>query len=366
MTVTGGNGTQFLNGSTAPGGGILNFGTTTISDCVITGNQTAPTNSYGGGIYNNGGTLTIVGSTVSNNIARFNAFNNGGGISSQIGTLIVTNSTISGNTVNSTAGGNGGGIELFSGNLIVTNSTISNNTVNTTNTSAGGIMIGSGTATIRNSIVAANVSNGTYPDVFGTFSSANGGNNLIGNVGTAAGFVQTGDRIGTAVSPLNPQLGALTVANGGRTPTHALLTGSPAANNGNNCVLTNTCTLPVSTGALVFDQRGAGFSRQFGVTNVDIGAVESNLVGPSAANVSVSGKVLTPQGAGLTNAIVILTDQDGNSRTARTSAFGYFRFNEVAAGQTYIININSKRWQFTPQVISVNEEIIELNLMANE
>ncbi len=366
MTVTGGNGTQFLNGSTAPGGGILNFGTTTISDCVITGNQTAPTNSYGGGIYNNGGTLTLIGSTVSNNVARFNAFSNGGGISSQIGTLIVTNSTISGNTANSTAGGNGGGIHIFSGNLIVTNSTISNNTVNTTNTSGSGIRLGGGTATIRNSIVAANVSNGTYPDVSGTFSSANGGNNLIGNIGTATGFAQTGDLTGTGASPLNPLLGALTVANGGKTLTHTLLANSPAANNGNNCVLTNTCTLPVSTGALVFDQRGAGFPRQFGLTNIDIGAVESDLLGPSAANVSVSGKVSTPQGAGLTNTIVILTDQDGNSRTARTTSFGYFRFDEVEAGQIYIISVNSKRYQFTPQFISVNEEIINLHFTANE
>ncbi len=364
MTVTGGNGTQFLNGTTAPGGGIINTGTTTISDCVITGNQTAPTNSYGGGIYNNGGTLTIVGTTISNNIARFNAFSNGGGISSQIGTLIVTNSTISGNIVNSTAGGNGGGIELFSGNLIVTNSTISNNTVNTTNTSAGGIMIGSGTATIRNSIVAANVGNGTYPDVFGTFSSANGGNNLIGNVGTAAGFAQTGDLTGTAGSPLNPQLGALTIANGGKTPTHALLTGSPAANKGNSCVLINICTLPVSTGALVNDQRGTGFPRQFGSTNIDIGAVESNLPSPTAATVSVSGRILTPDGAGLTNALVTLTDFQGNSLTVLSGKFGGFKFRDVAAGQAYIISVSSKRYNFAPQIINVTENLSEINLTA--
>ncbi len=365
MTVTGGNGTQFLNGSSAPGGGISNTGTLTISNCVITGNQTAPTFSYGGGIYN-GGNLTLIGSTVSNNVARFNAFNNGGGISSQTGTLIVTNSTFSGNTVNSTAGGNGGGIHIFSGNFIVTNSTITNNTVNTTVSSAGGIMIGIGTATIRNSIVAANVGNGTYADVFGSFALINGGNNLIGNVGTATGFAQLGDQTGTGSSPLNPQLGALTVANGGKTPTHALLTGSPAANNGNNCVLTNTCTLPVSIGALVFDQRGVSFPRQFGLTNIDIGAVESDLLAPSAANVSISGKVFTPQGAGLTNAFVILTDQDGNSRTARTTSFGYFRFDEVEAGQIYIISVNSKRYQFTPQVLTINEDITELILTANQ
>jgi Carboxypeptidase regulatory-like domain len=362
MTITGGNGTQFLNGTSAPGGGILNFGTTTISDCVITGNQSATTGSYGGGIYNNGGTLTLIGTTVSNNVARSGGFGNGGGISSQIGTVIVTNSTFSGNRVNSVAGESGGGIHIFSGNLIVTNSTISNNTVNTIIRSAGGITIGSGTATIRNSIIAANVSNGTLPDVFGSFTLTDGGNNVIGNIGTAMGFAQTGDQTGTGGSPLDPKIAALTI-NGGKTPTHALLPGSPAANMGNNCVLTNVCMLPVSTGSLVFDQRGAGFSRNVGGT-VDIGAFE--LLAPTAANATIVGKILTSEGRSLRNVQVILTDSNGNSRTAMSNHFGYFRLTEVEAGQTYIVSVRSKRYQFTPQVLTINEDITELILTANE
>ena len=362
MTITGGNGTYFLNGSNAPGGGILNTGTTTISDCVITANQTALSGSFGGGIYNNGGTLTLIGSTVSNNVARSTGFDNGGGISSQIGAVFVTNSTFSGNTVNSTAGESGGGIHIFSGNLIVTNSTISNNTVNTTIRSAGGITIGSGTATIRNSIIAANVGNGTLPDVFGSFTLTDGGNNVIGNVGTATGFAQSGDQTGTGGSPLNPKLAALTI-NGGKTPTHALLQSSPAANMGNNCVLTNVCTLPVSTGSIVFDQRGVGFSRNVGGT-VDVGSFE--VLAPTAANATISGRVLTPEGRGLRNAQVSLTDANGNLRTAMSNSFGYFRFTEVESGQTYIIGVRSKRYLFTPQILTINEDVTELILTANQ
>lgn len=83
----------------------------------------------------------------------------------------------------------------------------------------------------------------------------------------------------------------------------------------------------------------------------------------TAASVSISGRVLTGGGRGLSNASVYLTDTQGNTRTARTSAFGYYRFNDIAAGQTVIISVVSKRYQFAPQVVNVAEEIGDLNFV---
>lgn len=85
---------------------------------------------------------------------------------------------------------------------------------------------------------------------------------------------------------------------------------------------------------------------------------------PTAASVSVSGRILTPEGVGLRNAQVFLTDFQGNSRTALSGAFGYFNFPEVEAGQTYILTVVSKRYQFAPRALTVSEEITELNLVA--
>jgi Carboxypeptidase regulatory-like domain len=85
---------------------------------------------------------------------------------------------------------------------------------------------------------------------------------------------------------------------------------------------------------------------------------------PTAASVAVSGRVFTPSGAGLRNAVVSMTDMQGNSRTARTSTFGYFRFEDVEAGGTYIFNVQSKSFQFTPQVVSVTDDLSELNFTA--
>jgi hypothetical protein len=70
------------------GGSILNYGTLTVSGCLVSGDSVNTNAYYGGGIYN-AGTLTVSGSTVTHNIARYA----GGGIYNA-GTLAVLNSTV--------------------------------------------------------------------------------------------------------------------------------------------------------------------------------------------------------------------------------------------------------------------------------
>jgi len=90
----------------------------------------------------------------------------------------------------------------------------------------------------------------------------------------------------------------------------------------------------------------------------------ANALAPTAAAVSISGRVLTFGGRGLRNALVILTAPNGESQTVLTGAFGYFRFAEVASGQTYIIEVRSKRYTFAPQIVAVTEEMSDLNFVA--
>ncbi len=89
-----------------------------------------------------------------------------------------------------------------------------------------------------------------------------------------------------------------------------------------------------------------------------------NLLAPTAASVTIGGRVFVGNGRGLRNAFVYLTDQNGETRLAMTNPFGYYRFNDIAAGQTVIIRISSKRYQFAPQIVSVTEDIGELNFFA--
>ena len=354
---TGGNGTT--GGGIGQGGGINTFdaGGVTIINSVISGNTatggTGTTNgdASGGGI-GYFGILNLSGSTVSGNTVSGNSSFAGGGIDGG-GTVNVTNSTISGNTVTGTGGNTGGGIAFFGGTVTLTNATITNNTAAGAN-SASGVYRDGGTINSNNTIIAANVNNSTVPDVSGA-GFVSQGYNLIGNVGTVTAFNQTGDQTGTSAAPLDPNLGPLQ-NNGGTTQTHALLAGSIAIDTGNSTLTT--------------DQRG--FMRPIDDPNsangsgnlADIGAFE--VQAPTAASVSVSGRVRTPHGKGLINAFVTLTDSTGNRRLARTTAFGYFHFQDVAAGETYIVGVLSKRYRFTPQVLSINQNIADLELTGEE
>ena len=145
-------GLTLTDGSAQYGSGILNRGTLTVSNCTITANgwtRPQPFADEGGGIYNEEGKLTVLGSTISGNTADV-----GAGISNYyFSTLTVANSTISANKGTLA----GGGIDNYlDATLSLTNSTISNNTLDSTvNSSGGGITNGS-TATITNCTISGN------------------------------------------------------------------------------------------------------------------------------------------------------------------------------------------------------------------
>jgi hypothetical protein len=86
---------------------------------------------------------------------------------------------------------------------------------------------------------------------------------------------------------------------------------------------------------------------------------------PTAAGVDVSGRVLTPNGAGLRNAIVTLTDSRGVTQTSRSTTFGYYKFEDVRVGETYVLAVNSKRYVFTPRTVQVFDEVTGLDITAD-
>ncbi len=87
---------------------------------------------------------------------------------------------------------------------------------------------------------------------------------------------------------------------------------------------------------------------------------------PTAAVVSVSGRVLTADGQGIKNVAVKLTGANGAIRFAATGTFGYFRFTEVEAGEIYLLEVASKKFTFSDptRVLSVQDEISNLDFMA--
>ncbi len=69
-------------------------------------------------------------------------------------------------------------------------------------------------------------------------------------------------------------------------------------------------------------------------------------------------------GGDLRNARVTLTDAQGIARTVLSGKFGAFRFADVAAGETYIINVGSRRYVFQPQIFFAAGDLDDLVFIA--
>ena len=85
-----------------------------------------------------------------------------------------------------------------------------------------------------------------------------------------------------------------------------------------------------------------------------------------AANVSISGRVMTPSGSGLRNATVVLTDSSGNRRTATTSSFGFYQFDDVAPGGTVVIGVISRSYRFSTRTVFVTDNLVNQDFTGLE
>jgi hypothetical protein len=91
------------------------------------------------------------------------------------------------------------------------------------------------------------------------------------------------------------------------------------------------------------------------------------ILAPTAAKVSVSGRVLSQLGRGIRNVVVTITDSRGAGQTAISTANGYYHFDEVEAGETYVFSVQAKRYKFaeSSKVINVNGEINDLDFIGS-
>jgi hypothetical protein len=94
--------------------------------------------------------------------------------------------------------------------------------------------------------------------------------------------------------------------------------------------------------------------------------IGSCTLAPTAATVSISGRVTSSAGRGIRNVRVSLTNSSGQVRTAKTTTFGYYQFNDVQAGETYFLSATGKHYTFsqTVQVLNINEETNQIDFIA--
>lgn len=95
---------------------------------------------------------------------------------------------------------------------------------------------------------------------------------------------------------------------------------------------------------------------------------EFSSLAPTAAGVTLAGRVLSANGRPIGKASIILSDASGMIRRAITNSFGYYKFEDVGAGETYIVTVRSKRYTFVnpTQVINVFDNVADVDFTAIE
>jgi hypothetical protein len=78
------------------------------------------------------------------------------------------------------------------------------------------------------------------------------------------------------------------------------------------------------------------------------------VLGPTAGGAVVSGYVLTPSGAGISRALITLTDLNGETRFTVTNQFGAYSFEDVPVGEVYVLTVYHNRYFFRQQTLVVN------------
>jgi len=247
------------------GGGVLNDGNLTMSDCNVIGNSA----TKGGGIQNtDNGKLTILSGNIESNIAS-----TGGGGIRNTGVMKVVNAVIASNGANR----RGGGIlndkqdsGTNPGLLTLTNCTIVGNVADADDNNAtdpctggqpceGGGLYNGGTASLVNTAVGGNfLGNQTSDDIKGNSVNAASSHNLIGTGGSGG---LTDGVNGNQVGVVDPKFGL------GGIPEP----GSPAIDRGDDCVLTDACAASTLGFSVTADR--SGVARPQG-PHVDIGAFE--------------------------------------------------------------------------------------------
>ncbi len=90
------------------------------------------------------------------------------------------------------------------------------------------------------------------------------------------------------------------------------------------------------------------------------------LLAATSSDAAVSGRVVTQDGGGLRGARVTMVDTNGATRSVITSSLGYYRFDEIETGETYIISVSSRRFRFSPIVVTVHDSLADVDFVGIE
>lgn len=341
------------------GVGGASTGTTQI------GNTTTATNA---GVFDGPFTFNLgTGGQVASYLRTTTSYTTGGEVN--IPNRTLTTMTVDNNVTSLNIGG---------GNIFVTGTmTLTNGTVFTGNANT---LVHNGTAARTNGFVDGNLGRDfSAPGVYTFFVGQGAFTPVLANVTAAgAGSRLTARSFNATLAGFNPPTSLSrnwSLEEDGTITADLSFTYDVDANdvNGNEAdyrvfsrdsanVVTNHCSggpcVNVGTNTLGPIIGVTSFSRWTGAENQI----------PVAANAYISGRVTTSGGNGIRNAIVTLSG--GNlplPLSVQTGAFGYYSFENLQVGESYVLQVGAKRFRFavSSRIITLQDNLEDIDFVAN-
>ncbi|MEQ1765573.1 MAG: carboxypeptidase-like regulatory domain-containing protein, partial [Pyrinomonadaceae bacterium] len=88
-------------------------------------------------------------------------------------------------------------------------------------------------------------------------------------------------------------------------------------------------------------------------------------VAPSAADVSLSGRVLDLNGRAISRAVVSAMDSTGKTHSSMSNTFGYYSIKELDSGDLYVVSASAKGHTFSPRTISLTDSVTGFDILPD-
>ena len=129
-----------------------------------------------------------------------------------------------------------------------------------------------------------------------------------------------------------------------------------------------TCTESVSSVGTTISNALARATVTVNTEEVVVCTFFNTQFSPSAAPASISGRVLDSFGTGIGGArLTVMDAATGQLFSAISNPFGYYSFNDLEAGNFYVMTISHKRYQFADDMrtFSLQDDITGVDFIAN-
>ena len=252
---------------TESGGAVRSKGNLLLHRVTATGNRVTGAGASGGALLNEGGTVMVTNSNLSNN----SAVRAGGAIEASGGRTQVDDTTMSGNVAGPVPG-NGGALHLTGvGNVTVNRSVVTDNTAGS---EGGGLWnSGGGTMTVAGTTLTGNIANGVDPDNGGGALFNDGGSLTVNTSTVSDNSAVQGSGSGGGVFN---NAGTLTVRNSTFGQNSAARAGGAVETAGGNVA-------DAGSGS------GGGILSEHGATTVTNSTVSDNVSARAGGGIEVAG-----------------------------------------------------------------------------